>query len=224
MSLNLHSHYGGPMKPLFKIICTASALALSACQSTVDYVETNPDRIGAPAVLGVAGAVSGYALSGGGAAAIAGSAGLGVAGLGVGVLASHYLAKRDSRVMNLTFEKVLTGPTNKQMHWKNPHTSNSGTLTALSPPIEFFDKTCRWVRSEQRQAGNPKPIFGIHIDYTAMFDREDLMLCDRGEGWYITWDDQVANRLRDAASSRATNLAQPVQTARYLTDNEETEE
>ena len=110
------------------------------------------------------------------------------------------------------------------MHWKNPHTSNSGTLTALSPPIQFFDKTCRWVQSEERQAGNPKPMFGIHIDYTAMVDREDLMLCDRGEGWYITWDDQVANRFRDAASSRATNLAHPVQTARHLTDNEETEE
>ena len=57
-----------------------------------------------------------------------------------------------------------------------------------------------------------------------MFDQEDLMLCDRGEGWYITWDDQVANRLRDAASSRATNLAHPVQTAHHLTDTEETEE
>ncbi|MDB3953841.1 hypothetical protein N9452_08155 [Alphaproteobacteria bacterium] len=207
------------MKPFFKILCTASALALSACQSTADYVEKNPDHIGAPAILGVVGAVTGYTLGGGGAEAIASSAGLGVAGIVVGVLASHYLAKRDSRVMNPTFEKVLAGPTNKQMHWQNPHTGNSGTLTALSPLVEFLDKTCRWVRSEQRQAANTKPVFGIHIDYTAMFDREDLMLCDRGEGWYITWDEQVSGRLQDATSSRVTNLAHPVQTARHLTDN-----
>lgn len=212
------------MNLFIKLLCVASAIALSACQSTADYVEKNPDRIGAPAVLGVVGAVSGYTLGGSGAAAIAGSAGLGIAGLGVGVLASRYLAKRDSRAMNPTFEKVLAGPTSKPINWKNPHTGNAGTLTALSPPVEFYDKTCRWVRHEQHPAASPNPVFGIHIDYTAMFDREDLMLCDRGEGWHITWDDHVAERLQDSANNRATNLAHPVQTAHHLTDNEQTED
>lgn len=192
------------MNRIAKFAALFAALPLVGCQSTADYVQRHPDRVGAPAVLGVVGATSGYALGG-----AAGAAGLGVAGLGVGVLAAQYLAKRDSRVMDATFEKVLAGPTGKAMDWNNPHTGNTGTLTAMSPAVEFFDGKCRWVRSEQRPAKDSNPVIGIQIEYSATFEREYLMLCDRGEGWYITWDDHIADRLRQAAANSATRQQQP---------------
>ncbi|HAA91942.1 MAG TPA: hypothetical protein DCS82_04530 [Rhodospirillaceae bacterium] len=187
------------MKPHAISICFATTLSLVGCQSATDYVQKNPDRVGAPAVLGVVGAASGYTLGG-----AAGAAGLGVAGLGVGLLTSGYLAKRDSRIMDPVFERVLAGPTGKPMNWKNPHTGNAGTLTAMSPVVDFFDGKCRWIRSDQRPAKSPNPVINIQIDYSAMFAREDLMLCDRGEGWYITWDDHVSRRLQQAAAQTAT--------------------
>lgn len=192
------------MKRYLSSICLVWALALAGCQSAADYVQKNPDRVGPAAVLGVVGTASGYTLGG-----AAGAAGLGVAGLGVGLLASHYLAKRDSRIMDPTFEKALAGPTGKPMDWKNPHTGNAGTLTAMSPAVEFFDGKCRWVRSELRPAKDPNPVIGIQIEYSAMFTREDLMLCDKGEGWYITWSDHVEDRLRQAAANHATGNTKP---------------
>lgn len=206
----------------------ATVLA-SGCQSTENYVQDHPDRLGAPAVLGVIGATSGYTLGGGGAASVAGAAGLGVAGLGVGILAAAYLEKRDRRVMDKALEKVLAGPRNTKVSWKNPHTGNEGTLTAMSPTVEFFDQQCRWVRSELSPTNNPSSLFGVAVDYSAMFKQEDLMLCDRSDGWYITWNENVADRLQQAAnqapqvSSHVASLHRPVLTLTTHTQTDEEE-
>ena len=212
------------MNQFLKILFISGAFVLSACQSTTDYVEKKPERIGVPAVLGIIGAVSGYTVGGSGTAAITGGTALGVAGLGIGILASRYLATQDSRVVDPIFEKVLDGPTDKPMHWKNSHTGNSGTLTALSSPVVLFDKTCRWLRSEQISTASHISVLSIHIDYAAMLNHEDLVLCDRGEGWYITWDDRIAKHFPNTVNKSATNRASPVQTARHLNENEEVED
>ena len=212
------------MNQFLQTLFITSAFVLSACQSTTDYVEKKPERIGVPAVLGIIGAVSGYTVGGSGTAAITGGTALGVAGLGVGILASRYLATQDSRVVDPIFEKVLDGPTDKPMHWKNSHTGNSGTLTALSSPVVLFDKTCRWLRSEQISTASHIPVLGIHIDYGAMSNREDLVLCDNGEGWYITWDDRMAKRFLNTVNKSATTSASPVRTARHFNENEEVED
>ncbi|MDA0656696.1 MAG: hypothetical protein O2912_09845 [Proteobacteria bacterium] len=225
------------MKNSFTLLALMVSVLVSGCQSTADYVQDHPDRLGAPAILGVIGATSGYTLGGGGAASVAGAAGLGVAGLGVGILAASYLEKRDGRVIDKALEIVLVGPTNATVSWTNPHTGNEGVLTAMSPTVDFFDQKCRWIRSEPSPTNNPSSLFGVAIDYTAMFKHEDLMLCDRSDGWYITWNERVADRLQQAANqlphvssqvssqvpSHVSSLHRPVLTPTNPTQTDEEE-
>jgi surface antigen len=186
-------------KPLMAL---AAALALAACQSTADYVQGHPDRIGAPLVLGTVGAVSGSTVGG-----AAGAAGLGVAGLGVGYLVAPYLEKRDMRVIDKALDKALDGPTGKPIPWHNPHTGNAGIVTAMSPQTEIGWEICRWVRSDLKPAANPKPVFGNDIDISEPVAREDLMICDNGDGWYITDNMHVAEELQKAAATAAARAS-----------------
>ena len=174
-----------------KIFFASTALVLASCEALVDGPKKEKNNIVASGVLGVMGASNGHSIGG-----TAGAAGLGLLGLGVGFLASDKLKKSDMAAIDLALEKVLAGSIGQAVEWKNPHTGNSGTLIAMSSILSFQDEKCRWVRSKGQTAMSQNNRVYPQNEETEIHVFDDLILCDKGAGWYISWDSEIAPMLK----------------------------
>ena len=168
---------------------------LAGCQSSHTDPTQQARSFASTGIFGIVGAASGYSVGG-----AAGAAGMGLAGLSAGFLVTNYAAQQDSKHIDLALTKILSGSVGQIVTWINQYNTNAGKLTLMSPKVTTLNGRCQWVRSEYtsktyRYATNQHYTKGIK-NHT----HEDLILCDEGEGWYITWDEDIATRLRSLTS------------------------
>ena len=170
-------------------------ISLAGCQSSYTDSTQQTQSLAAKGAFGIVGATNGYSVGG-----AAGAVGMGLAGLGAGFLVVEYAAQQDSKQIDLALKKILSGPVGKVMTWINPNTKNTGKLTLMSPEVNTLNGKCQWVRSEYT---SKKYGYTAHQHYQKgrkSHPHEDLILCDEGEGWYITWDEDIAARLGSLSS------------------------
>lgn len=149
------------------ILATVALPLMAGCADTVDYINENPQRVGAPIAGGTAGLMAGEAIG-----ATAAEAGLGAVGVIAGIAAAPYLEKRDVVFFDKAIDKAAVAPPGQPVHWVNPNTGTTGTLTRGKDVDVSVDLTCRHLRSEEKQDGELKI--------------ETMVVCKPDEGtWYI---------------------------------------
>lgn len=133
-------------RPHLPILAAFSLLLLAGCSDTVDYVNENPQRVGAPIMGGAAGVMAGEAIG-----ATAAEVGLGAVGAIAGIAAAPYLEKRDVVFFDKAIDKAAVAKPGEPVHWVNPNTGTTGTMTREGDVDIATDLTCRRLRSEEKQ-------------------------------------------------------------------------
>jgi len=150
-----------------RFIFALLALPIFGCAETLDYVEERPQRTIAPVAAGAVGAAAGEAIG-----TSAAQAGLGAAGVIVGLAAGPYLEKRDVVFFDKAIDIAAVSEPGKPVHWTNPNTGTTGTLTREGDVDIATDLTCRRLRSEERKS--------------AEIEVEKMVVCRPDLGtWYI---------------------------------------
>ena len=168
---------------------------LAGCHSTHSDPTQKTRSLASTGTFGIVGAANGYSVGG-----AAGAAGMGLAGLSAGFLVADYAAQQDSKHIDLALEKILSGPVGQIVTWINPYNTNAGKLTLMSPEVNTLDGRCQWVRSEYTSKTYRYTTYQHYTKGRKNHTHEDLILCDKGEGWYITWDEDITTRLRSLTS------------------------
>ena len=168
---------------------------LAGCQSSHTDSTQKTRSLASAGIFGIVGATNGYSFRGG-----AGAVGMGLAGLSAGFLVADYAAQQDSKYIDLALKKILPGTVGQIVTWINPHNTNAGKLTLMSPGVNTFNGRCQWVRSEYTSKTYYYTTYQHYTKGRKNQTHEDLVLCDEGEGWYITWDENIATRLRSLTS------------------------
>lgn len=151
----------------FAILATMALPLLVSCADTVDDINENPQRVGAPIVGGTAGLMAGEALG-----ATAAEVGLGAAGVIAGIAAAPYLEKRDVVFFDKAIDKAAVAPPGEPVNWTNPNTGTTGTLTRGKDVDISVDLTCRHLHSEEKQDGE--------------LEIKTMVVCKPEDGtWYI---------------------------------------
>lgn len=107
--------------------------------------EQNPQRVAVPVTAGAVGVAAGQAIG-----STAAEAGLGAAGIIAGVVAGPYLEKRDVVYFDRAIDVAAVAAPGKPVHWVNPNTGTTGTLTREDDVDISIDLTCRRLRSEEK--------------------------------------------------------------------------
>ncbi len=167
------------MRRLIPIAAIIGLTALAAgCADTVDYVNENPHRVGAPLAGGTIGLLAGSAT---GNPIVQG--GLAGVGLAAGVAAAPYLEKRDTVFFDKAIDKAAVAPRGQPVEWSNPNTGTTGRMTRLNEVDLQATSTCRVLRSEVTTASE--------------IATEDLIVCrDDSTPWYIESAELVERRPR----------------------------
>jgi surface antigen len=143
-----------------------AALLLTGC-GIDEYINENPQKVGAPIFAGTVGLASGEAIG-----SNAAQVGLGAAGVMAGLAAGPYLQKRDVVFFDKAIDQAAVAEPGKPVHWRNPNTGTTGTMTRTADADGPSGETCRNLRSEVNTGGRA---------YV-----EDLTVCRRSRGpWYI---------------------------------------
>ena len=177
------------------IASLALTISLAGCQSSDTDSKQTTRILASTTTFGIVGATNGYSVGG-----AAGAVGMGLAGLGAGFLVADYSAQQDSKQIDLALKKILSGPAGKVVTWVNPNTMNTGKLTLMSPEVRTFNGKCQRVRSEYISKKYKYTSYMHDTKGQNSHTREDLILCDEGEGWYITWDADIVARLESLSS------------------------
>lgn len=149
---------------------------IAGCADTVDYINENPHRVGAPLAGGTLGLIAGSAT--GNPLAQGGLAGVGLA---AGVIAAPYLAKRDTVFFDKAIDKAAVAPRGQPVAWTNPNTGTTGKMTRLDEVDLQASSTCRTLRSE--------------VTTATEVATEDLIVCrDDSTPWYIESAELVDRR------------------------------
>ena len=164
---------------------------LAGCQSSHTDPTQKTRSLASTGTFGIVAAANGYSVGG-----AAGAAGMGLAGLSAGFLVANYASQQDSKHIDLALKKILSGPVGQIVTWINPYNTNAGRLTLMSPEVNTLNRRCQWVRSEYTSKTYRYTTYQNHTKGRKNFTHEDLILCDEGEGWYITWDEDIATRLK----------------------------
>ena len=149
---------------------------IAGCADTVDYINENPHRVGAPLAGGtiglIAGSATGNPLVQGGLAGV---------GLAAGAAAAPYLAKRDTVFFDKAIDKAAVAPRGQAITWTNPNTGTTGKMTRLNEVDLEASSTCRLLRSE--------------VTTATEVATEDLTVCrDDSTPWYIESAELVDRR------------------------------
>ncbi|MEE2933850.1 MAG: hypothetical protein VX941_10600 [Pseudomonadota bacterium] len=164
---------------------------LASCQSSHTDPTQKTKSLASTGMFGIVAATNGYSVGG-----AAGAAGLGLAGLSAGFLVANYAEQQDSKHIDLALNKILSGPVGQIVTWINPYNTNAGKLTLMSPEVDTLNGRCQWVRSEYTSKTYRYTTYQDYTKERKNRTHEDLILCDEGEGWYITWDEDIATRLK----------------------------
>ncbi|MGH6619518.1 MAG: hypothetical protein ACREF6_08235 [Alphaproteobacteria bacterium] len=152
--------------PIRKTAILLGALLLAGC-AVADYINENPQKVGAPIFGGAVGLTAGEVIG-----SSAAEAGLGAAGAIVGLAAGPYLQKRDLVFFDKAIDQAAVAEPGKPVHWSNPNTGTTGAMVRLKdvPGPDF--NTCRQLRSDVNAGGN--------------IAAEILVVCRPERGtWYI---------------------------------------
>jgi hypothetical protein len=143
-----------------------STLLLASC-GVDDYINENPQKVGAPIFGTAVGVAAGQAIG-----SSAAELGLGATGAIVGLAAGPYLQKRDLVFFDKAIDQAAVAEPGNPVHWTNPNTGTTGTMVRLKDvPGADFD-TCRKLRSDVKAGGN--------------IASEILVVCKPERGaWYI---------------------------------------
>ena len=175
-------------------------ISSAGCQSSYSDSTQKTRNLAATGAFGIVGATNGYSVGG-----TAGAVGMGLAGLGAGFLVADYAAQQDSKQIDLALKKILSGPVGKVVTWINPNTTNTGKLILMSPEVNTLNGKCQWVRSEYLSKKNRDITYQGYKKGRKSHTHEDLILCDEGEGWYVTWDEGIATHLGSLTSQTKQN-------------------
>lgn len=149
------------------VVAIGMTALIAGCADTVDYINENPHRVGAPLAGGTLGLLAGSAT---GNPIVQG--GLAGVGLAAGVAAAPYLEKRDTVFFDKAIDKAAVAPRGQPVAWSNPNTGTTGKMTRLNDVDLQATSTCRVLRSE--------------VTTAAEVATEDLIVCrDDSTPWYI---------------------------------------
>jgi surface antigen len=143
-----------------------AALLLTGC-GIDEYINENPQKVGAPIFAGTVGLAAGEAIGSNTA-----QVGLGAAGVMAGLAAGPYLQKRDVVFFDKAIDQAAVAEPGKPVHWNNPNTGTTGAMVRLKdvPGSDF--NTCRQLRSDVNAGGK--------------IAAEILVVCRPERGtWYI---------------------------------------
>jgi surface antigen len=143
-----------------------AALLLTSC-GIDDYINENPQKVGAPIFGGAVGVAAGQAIG-----SSAAEAGLGATGVIVGLAAGPYLQKRDLVFFDKAIDQAAVAEPGKPVHWSNPNTGTTGTMVRQQDVAGSGFDTCRQLKSDVNASGKRAS--------------EILVVCKPERGaWYI---------------------------------------
>ena len=143
-----------------------AALLLTSC-GIDDYINENPQKVGAPIFAGAVGLAAGEAIG-----SNAAQAGLGAAGVMAGLAAGPYLQKRDVVFFDKAIDQAAVAEPGTPVHWSNPNTGTTGTMVRLQEVAGSGFETCRQLKSDVNAGGKRAS--------------EILVVCKPERGaWYI---------------------------------------
>ena len=154
------------MQPIRTKTLLLAALLLAGC-GIDDYINENPQKVGAPIFGAAVGAAAGEAIG-----SNAAQLGLGATGAIVGLAAGPYLQKRDLVFFDKAIDQTAVAEPGNPVHWSNPNTGTTGTMVRLKDVAGSDFSTCRQLRSDVNASGKRAA--------------EILVVCKPERGaWYI---------------------------------------